>query len=113
MQKQIQKILATVAQIASGSVTFFKVSRAGGMMAPLEIPIFISECHIVTHLTQLTNKPAITRLHQKEPTNPEPPRNTLIRMHVVNRKQINSTKIKQKVAVTSWLRCCPECEERL
>ena len=78
-----------MAQIASGSVTFVKVSRAGGMMAPLEIPIFISVCHNVTHLTQLTNKPAITRLHQKEPTNPEPPRNTPVRMHVVNRKQID------------------------
>ena len=44
--------------------------------------------HIVNHLTHLTIKPAITRLHQKEPTNPKPPQKTPTRTHVVNRKQI-------------------------
>ena len=134
--------------------------------------LFISVCHIVNHLTHLTIKPTVTRLHQKEPTNPEPPGDTPIRMHVVNRKQIykrlcwsvlmfsvdgrlddewrlkyfpkqaqpvdnqppklgetkpkqhgrlcmlrkkprQRTSAKQKVAVTNWLWCCPECEERL
>ena len=47
---------------------------------------------MVNHLTHLTIKPTVTSLHQREPTNPELPWNTPIRMHVVNRKQIYNNK---------------------
>ena len=146
-----------------------RVSRSEGKIAPLKFPFFISVCHNGSHLTNLTIKPTVTRLHPREPTNPEPPQETPKMMHVVNRKQIHKrpywsvlflqsilqvsqyaqpadsrppqlgetkpkqhtnqsntrtnkpaaekprqrASAKQKVAVTNWLWCCPECEERL
>ena len=84
-----------------------RMSRSEGKIAPLKFPFFISVCHNSNHLTSLTIKPfciavchndnhlthlttqpTITRLHQGETTNPEPPQKTRNLMHVVNRKQI-------------------------
>ena len=82
----IYKILVTEAQFASGSETIkdFQVREQWLLRDP---HFFISVCHIVNHLTNLTIKPTITRLHRGEPNNPEPPPETLKRTHVVNRKQ--------------------------
>ena len=65
-----------------------RMSRSEGKIAPLKFPFFISVCHNSNHLTSLTIKPTVTRLHQRETTNPEPPQETPNLMHVVNRKQI-------------------------
>ena len=84
-----RKILITVAQIASGSVTLIEVSRAEGMMVPLKFPFIQRSVIFVNHLTF---KPTVTSLHQQEPTSPEPPRGSPARMHVVNKKQIYTPK---------------------
>ena len=58
-------------------------------MVPLKFP-FIQRS--VIFVNDLTFKPTVTSLHQKEPTNPEPPGGSPIRMHVVNKKQIYTPK---------------------
>ena len=72
-----------------------RMSRSEGKIAPLKFPFFISVCHNSNHLTSHTIKPTITRLHQGETTNPEPPQKTPNSMHVVNRKQKIPTRIKR------------------
>ena len=84
-----RKILVTVAQIASGSVTLIEVSRAEGMMVPLKFP-FIQRSVIFAN--DLTFKPTVTSLHPHKTTIPEPPKSSTSIMHVANKEADLRTK---------------------
>ena len=71
-----RKILITVAQIASDSISFRGVSRAIGMMVSFGD----------AHFSQLTFLPTVTSLHPQKTTSPEPPRISTSIMPVVNKE---------------------------